>query len=74
MYINEIVTVIPKGTNFMNDIMKYKSYEKAKNLDDYARKIVKVSENYKFYLKNVKLNSLLLKKMLEKDPLKKFIT
>ena len=71
---NEIVTIIPKGTNFMNNIMKYKSYEKAGNLDDYARKIVKVSENYKFYLKNVKLNSLLLKSMLEKDPLKKYIT
>ena len=71
---NEIVTIIPKGTNFMNNIMKYKSYEKAGNLDDYARKIVKVSENYKFYLKNVKLNSLLLKSVLEKDPLKKYIT
>ena len=71
---NEIVTVIPKGTNFMNDIMKHKSYEKAGNLNDYARKIVKVSENYKFYLKNVKLNSLLLKSVLEKDPLKKYIT
>ena len=71
---NEIVTVIPKGTNFMSNIMKYKSYEKAGNLDDYARKIVKVSKNYKFYLKNVKLNSLLLKRILEKDPLKKYIT
>ena len=58
----------------MNDIMKYKSYEKAGNLDDYARKIVKVSKNYKFYLRNVKLNSLLLKSVLEKDPLKKYIT
>ncbi len=71
---NEIVTVIPKGTNFMNDIMKYKSFEKAANLEDIAKKIIKISKNYKFYLKNVKLNSLLLKKILEKDPLKKYIT
>ena len=71
---NEIVTVIPKGTNFMNDIMKYKSYEKAKNLEDFANKIVKISKKYQFYLRNVKLNSLVLKKVLEKDPLRKYIT
>ena len=71
---NEIATVIPKGTNFMNDIMKYKSYEKAKNLEEFAKKIVKISRKYKFYLKNVKLNSKVLKKILEKDPLRKYIT
>ena len=58
----------------MNDIMKYKSYEKAKNhFEDFAKKIIKISKNYKFYLKNVKLNSLKLRKILKNDPLKKFI-
>ncbi len=71
---NEIATVIPKGTNFMKDIMKYKSYEKAKNTEDFAKKIVKISRKYKFYLRNVKLNSIILKKILEKDPLRKYIT
>ena len=71
---NEIATVIPEGTNFMRDIMKYKSYEKAKNLEDFAKKIVKISKKYHFYLRNVKLNSLVLKKILEKDPLRKYIT
>ena len=71
---NEIATVIPKGTYFMKDIMKYKSYEKAKNLEDFVKKIVKISKKYEFYLENVKLNSLILKKILEKDPLRKYIT
>ena len=71
---NEIATVIPKGTNFMKDIMKFKSYEKAKNLEDFANKIVKISKKYEFYLRNVKLNSIILKKILEKDPLRKYIT
>jgi hypothetical protein len=70
---HEIPTVVPKGTNFMNDIIKFKSYEKAENLEAFAKKINKISKNYKFYLKNVKLNSLKLKKILQNDPLKKFI-
>ena len=70
---HEIPTVVPNGTNFMNDIIKFKSYEKAQNLEDFAKKIIKISKNYKFYLKNVKLNSLKLRKTLKNDPLKKFI-
>ena len=58
----------------MRDIMKYKSYEKAKNLEDFAKKIVKISTKYNFYLRNVKLNSLILKNILKKDPLRKYIT
>ena len=58
----------------MKDIMKYKSYEKAKNLKDFAKKIVKISKKYEFYLRNVKLNSLILKNILKKDPLRKYIT
>ena len=64
---NEIATVIPRGTNFMKDVMKYKSYEKAKNLEDFARKIVKISKKYEFYLKNVKLNSLVLKNLKKRS-------
>ncbi len=70
---HEIPTVVPKGTNFMKDIIKFKSYEKAQNLEDFAKKIIKISKNYEFYLKNVKLNSLKLRKILKNDPLKKFI-
>ena len=50
---NQIPIVIPKGVNFMNEILKYKSYD--------------------YYLKNVKLNSDLLKSSLRNDPLRKNI-
>ena len=70
---HEIPVVIPKGTKFMKNILKYKSFENAKNLDQYANKILKISKNYKYYLNNVKLNSHILKKMLKNDPLRKNI-
>ena len=65
--------VIPKNTNFMNDILKHKSYEEAKNINDFVNKIIKISKNYKYYHKNVKKNSLILKKILKNDALKKNI-
>ena len=70
---NQIPIVIPKGVNFMNEILKYKSYEIAKDTRDIPNKIINVLENYKYYLNNVKLNSELLKINLKKDPLKKNI-
>ena len=70
---HEIPVVIPKGTKFMKNILKYKSFENAKNLNQYANKILKISKNYKYYLNNVKLNSHILKKMLKNDPLRKNI-
>ena len=53
----------------MKNIQKFKSYEKAQNVKDYTDKIIKISKNYKFYLKNMKLNSKILKEILKKDPL-----
>ena len=70
---HEIPFVIPEGTQFMKDILRYKSFENAKNLNQYASKILKISKKYKYYLNNVKLNSLLLKKILKNDPLRKNI-
>lgn len=70
---HEIPVVIPEGTKFMKNILKYKSFENAKNLNQYANKILKISKNYKYYLNNVKLNSHILKKMLKNDPLRKNI-
>ena len=69
----QIPIVVPMGTIFLQKINKHKSYEIAKNITDYSNKILKISNNYKFYLNNVKKNSLILKKILEKDPLKKNI-
>ena len=69
----EIPLVTPSGTTFMGKILKYKSFESAKSIDDFSAKILKVSKNYKFYLSNIKSNSKILKKILKNDPLKKNI-
>ncbi len=71
---HQIPTVLPKGTNFMKDILKFKSYETAENIDDFANKIIKISKKYDYYLKNVKYNSHILKKILKNDPLQRNIT
>ena len=68
----EIPIIMPKGTIFMK-ILKHKSSEKAKSPKDFSKKILKISKNYKFYLRNMKLNSQILKKILRNDPLKKNI-
>ena len=70
---NEIPVVIPSGTIFMKKIMKFKSFEKGGDLKNIASKIIKISNNYEFYLKNVKLNSNILKYILKNDPLRKNI-
>ncbi len=69
----EIPMVVPKGTTFMNKILKRKSYEKANNVNNYTNKILKISKNYRFYLNNIKQNSKILKKILDNDALKKNI-
>lgn len=69
----ETPLIIPKNTTFMTEILKHKSYEKAENINDFVNKIIKISQNYKFYLKNIKKNSLILKKILKNDALKKNI-
>ena len=67
---NEIPLVIPNGTLFMNKILKYKFFEKAKNLSEFANKLIKISKKYDYYLNNVKKNSNILKNILDKDPLR----
>ena len=67
---NEIPLVIPNGTLFMNKVLKYKSFEKAKNLPEFADKLIKISKNYNYYLNNVKKNSSILKNILKEDPLR----
>ena len=65
----EIPVVVPSGTEFMRNIQKHKSYEKAKNINEFASKINTISKNYRLYLNNMKLNSKILKETLKKDPL-----
>ena len=70
---NQIPMVVPKGLNFMNDILINKSYEIAKNKRDISDKIILILENYRYYLKNVKLNSKVLRINLKRDPLRENI-
>ena len=67
----EIPTILPYGTSYMSSINKFKSFEKAKNIENMANKIIKISKNYKYYLKNAKLNSKLLTRIIDNDPLVK---
>lgn len=69
----EIPVVVPSGTEFMKNIQKFKSYEKAINAKEYANKINVISKKYRYYLDNMKLNSKILKKNLINDPLQKNI-
>ena len=70
---NEIPLVIPNGTLFMDKVLKYKSFEKAKNLHEFAAKLLKISKRYNYYLENVKKNSNILKSILKNDSLRKNI-
>ncbi len=67
----QIPLVVPAGTEFMKDIQKHKSYLEAKSINEIAYNIIKISKKYSFYLKNMKLNSKILKEILKKDPLRK---
>tara|TARA_B110000977_G_scaffold9257_1_gene12348 strand:- start:2078 stop:3313 length:1236 start_codon:yes stop_codon:yes gene_type:complete len=71
--INEIPMVIPNGVTFMTKLLRFRSFEFAKNIDDFQKKLIKISKNYKFYLNQAKKNSSILKKKLTKDPLIKNI-
>ena len=71
---NEIPLVIPSGTLFMNKVLKYKSFEKAKNLSEFADKLIKISKKYNYYLDNAKKNSSILRNILKEDPLRINIT
>lgn len=71
--INEIPVVIPNGVTFMTKLLKFKSFEFAKNVEDFSKKIIKISKNYKFYLNQAKKNSSNLRQQLRNDPLIKNI-
>ena len=71
--INEIPVVIPNGVTFMTKLLKFKSFEFAKNVEDCSKKIIKISKNYKFYLNQAKKNSSNLRQQLKSDPLIKNI-
>ena len=58
----------------MNKVLRYKSFEKAKNLSEFADKLIKISKKYNYYLDNAKKNSSILRNILKEDPLRINIT
>ena len=54
----------------MMNILNHKSFEKFNDINDCAKKIIKISKNYSLYLRAAKKNSKILKNKLDKDPIK----
>ena len=73
---NEIPMVIPRNCslwkNFLNK--KYKNFEEAKNLNEFYKKIIYMSKNYRYFLNQAKKQSLNYKQILKKDMMLKRIT
>ena len=65
---HEIPVVIPSDSKFLKKNLKFKCFCEAKNIDEYVKKCILISKNYKKYLFNSKKQSNYLKKfLLEKD-------
>ena len=50
----EIPVVIPEKCLHLKKILTFKSYEEAKDLEDFIDKIILISNNFNFYLKESK--------------------
>jgi hypothetical protein len=70
---HEIPMVLPQNLNYMKEVMVNKSFEIADNLDAVVTQTLKIASDYNKYLKAAKINSKLLFKIFENDPLKKNI-
>ena len=70
---HEIPMVLPQNLNYMKEVMVNKSFEIADNLDGVVTQTLKIANNYNSYLNAAKINSKLLFKIFENDPLKKNI-
>ena len=70
---HEIPMIIPKNLNYMKDVLTNDSFEVADNLNDVVSKTLKIANNYSKYLNAAKINSKLLFKIFESDPIKKNI-
>jgi len=70
---HEIPMVLPQNLNYMKEVMVYKSFEIADNLDGVVTQTLKIANDYNRYLNAAKINSKLLFEIFENDPLKKNI-
>ena len=66
---NEIPIIIPTNTNLLNEYLIFNSYEKANTDEEYANSVLKIINNYEYYLNECKKFSNSYKDKIIKDPL-----
>ena len=66
---NEIPMVIPKNTLYMKNLLSHKGYEEADSIAEYSSKLLKISYNYNYYLREMKKESKNYKNLLNQDAL-----
>ena len=71
--VNEIPLIIPKNAIYVKNFFKYQSYLEADNIIDYSQSIIKIIENYEYYLGMAKKQSLVFKSNIKEDPINKRI-
>ena len=70
---HEIALVIPPGSTYLKTLLNFKSYEEAKNVEDFVNKSILIAENYSNYLAEAKKQSNEHKFRIKDDPLVKRI-
>ena len=66
---NEIPMIIPSNAKLLSEYLNYESYEKANSDEEYANSVIKIINNYDFYLNECKKFSASYKKDISIDPL-----
>ena len=66
---NEIPIIIPTNANLLNEYLIFNSYEKANTDEEYANSVLKIINNYEYYLNECKKFSNSYKDKIIKDPL-----
>jgi len=66
---HEIPMVIPKNTLYMKNLLRYKGFHEAESIPEYKDKLYKISNNYNYYLKEMKKESKKYKALLSQDVL-----
>ncbi len=66
---NEIPIVVPTKADLLDEYLIFKSFEKATTDEEYANSVLKIIDNYEFYLKECKKFSNSYQKDIANDPL-----
>lgn len=66
---NEIPIVIPENCSHLKKILTFKSYEEAKDLENFAEKIIIISNNFNVYLQESKKLAINFKKTINDSAL-----